>query len=336
MRYLVTGGAGFVGSHLTDALVARDHRVVILDDLSTGRRENLEHLLRPDPSNGDGDRASVDLIEGSTLDAQLVDELMASVDACFHLASAVGVQLVVDQPLQSLLRNVRGVDVVADAAVRHGCRLLFTSTSEVYGKNSADGLREDSDRLLGPATTARWGYATAKVFGEMLAYGYHRQHGAETVVVRLFNTVGPRQTGHYGMVLPRFVRQALSGEDLTVYGDGSQSRCFAHVHDVVEAMLLVADERAALGNVWNIGCPDEITILELARLVIERTDSNSKISFVPYEEAYGEGFEELGRRKPDTNAVRQLTGWRPTRTIEQAIDDALAHERGIREAATAA
>lgn len=340
MRYLITGGAGFVGSHLADALVERGDDIVILDDLTTGRQENIVHLVAGPSSNGTGNgrrpqsgngrRSHVELVEGTTLEEGLVDELMRTVDGCFHLASAVGVQLVVDRPLESLLRNVRGVDNVTAAAARHDARLMFTSTSEIYGKNSGDGLHEQSDRLLGPATTARWGYATAKTFGEMLAYGYHREHAAEMTVVRLFNTVGPRQTGYYGMVLPRLVRQALDGADLTVYGDGSQSRCFAHVYDVVEAILMLMDNDDALGNVWNIGCPTEITILELAERILEHTGSSSEITFVPYEEAYGEGFEELGRRKPDITALSRLTGWSPTRTVDDAIDDVIAYEQVMR------
>lgn len=317
-RHLITGGAGFIGSHLADALVARGGSVVILDDLSTGRLENIEHLL------GDW---GVELVEGSTLDAELVDELVGEVDTCFHLASAVGVRLVLERPLESLLQNVRGCDVVLEAAARRGVRLLYASTSEIYGKNSDGALREDSDRVLGTPSRSRWGYSTAKAFGEMLAYGYFRERGAETIVVRLFNTVGPRQTGAYGMVLPRFVRQALAGEDLSVYGDGTQSRCFAHVYDTVDAILRLAGSDAALGNAYNIGCPTEITILELAERVIERSGSRSGIRFVPYEVAHNGGFEELGRRKPDTSALERLTGWRPRRTLDEAIDDVIAYER---------
>jgi UDP-glucose 4-epimerase len=315
---LITGGAGFIGSHLAEVLVARGDEVVILDDLSTGSRENVEHLLESD---------RVSLIEGSTLDAALIHQLTLEADTVFHLASAVGVKLVVERPLESLLRNVRGTDVVTEAAVRNGCRLLFASTSEIYGKNSDGALRESSDRLLGPPTKSRWTYATAKTFGEMLAYGSFLERGAETVVVRLFNTVGPRQTGMYGMVLPRFVHQALEGEDLTVYGDGTQSRCFAHVHDTVDAIVRVADSDAALGSVFNIGSSAEITIQELAERVIERTGSDSRIRYVPFEEAYDSGFEELGRRQPDTRALERLTGWQPRLTIDDAIDDVIAYER---------
>ncbi len=225
MRNLITGGAGFIGSHLADALVAAGDEVVLLDDLSTGRHENIQHLL---------DTGAAELVEGTTSDAELVDELVRDADRCYHLASAVGVQLICDRPLESLLRNVRGCDTVLAATARHEVRLIFASTSEIYGKDSVGSLREDSDRLLGSPLKSRWSYANAKTFGELLAYGYHQERGARNTVVRLFNTVGPRQTGVYGMVLPRFVRQALLGQDLTVYGDGTQSRCFAHVADTID------------------------------------------------------------------------------------------------------
>jgi UDP-glucose 4-epimerase len=317
--HLITGGAGFIGSHLADALVARGDQVVILDDLSTGRRENVVHLIE------DG---SAVFVEGSVLDAELVDQWVERTDSVFHLASAVGVKLVVEQPLESLMRNVRGTNVVSHAASRYGRRLLFTSTSEVYGKHSNGALPEDADRLLGPSSTSRWGYANTKAFGEMLAFGYARERGAETVVVRLFNSVGPRQLGSYGMVLPRFVAQALRGEDLTVYGDGTQSRCFTHVYDTVEGILAVAQSDRAVGSAFNIGASQDITIKELAERVIKRTGSGSRIRYVPYAEAYGEGFEELGSRKPETSAIEELCGWRPTRTIDNAIDDLAAQLRG--------
>jgi UDP-glucose 4-epimerase len=318
MRYLITGGAGFIGSHLVDALVGRGDQVVVLDDFSTGRRENVAAHHGSD---------SFELVEGSVLDHELVDELVASADVVMHLASAVGVQLVVDQPLDSLIRNVRGNDVVISAVARHRRRLLFTSTSEVYGKSSNGSLHEDSDRVLGSPTKSRWAYATAKAFGEALAYGYHRERGMPAVVVRLFNTVGPRQRGAYGMVLPRLVRQALAGEELSVFGSGAQSRCFVHVHDSVNAMLMLCDAELATGRVFNVGSEREITIIELAGKVIERSGSRSAIRLVPYDEAYAEGFEELGRRKPDTSAVRQLTGWEPTREVDEIIDDVIAYER---------
>jgi UDP-glucose 4-epimerase len=318
VRYLITGGAGFIGSHLADALVARGDSVLILDDLSTGKVENVADALAS---------GRAELVEGSVCDIEVVDECMEWADACFHLASAVGVKLIVEQSVETLNRSVRGTQVVSEGASRIGRRLLFASTSEIYGKNSSDALSEDSDRILGSPSIARWSYSIGKAFGESIALGYHREREADTVVVRLFNTVGPRQTGLYGMVLPRFVGQALRGEDVTVYGDGSQSRCFAHVRDTIRALIMLMDEEGARGTAFNVGRSDEITIYQLAETVIERTGSSSRIVTVPYEEAYGDGFEELGRRRPDTTALEQMTGWRATRSVEDAIDDVAAFER---------
>ena len=317
-RALITGGAGFIGSHLADALIAHGNHVTALDDLSTGRTDNVDHLFEAE---------QFEFVDGSSLDEELVDRLVSESDVCFHLASAVGVQLIVSNPLESLLKNVRGTDCVLSAAARHGKRLLYTSTSEVYGKNSSGALNEDADRILGSPFKSRWSYAIAKGFGESMAYGLHRDRGAQMITVRLFNTVGPRQTGMYGMVVPRFVRQALEGEDLTVYGNGTQTRCFAHVHDIVQAMLMLFDNDEAIGGVYNVGSSTEIAIVELARRVIERTGSTSKIQLVPYDEAYDEGFEELGRRQPDTTALQTLTGWAPSRTVDDAIDDVVLHEQ---------
>jgi UDP-glucose 4-epimerase len=317
-RYLVTGGGGFIGSHLVEALVARGDRVLILDDLSTGDIENVRHLL---------DSGRVVLEQGSILDEGLVDECMRSVDECFHLASAVGVKLVVSRPLDTLLCNTRGTDIVMTAAVKHGRRLLFTSTSEVYGKNSDGSLNELSDRVVGSPFKARWGYSTAKAFGEALAHSYSRECGAEMIVTRLFNTAGPRQKGAYGMVLPRFVQQALGDSPVTVYGSGTQSRCFVHVADTVRALLTLIDCDEALGQVFNVGSSTEVPIVDLAAKVLEQTGSLSAIEHVDYEDAYGEGFEELGRRRPDTSALEALIGWRPTRTLTDIIDDVIAYER---------
>jgi UDP-glucose 4-epimerase len=315
VRYLVTGGAGFIGSHLVDALTTRGDSVVILDDLSTGRRENVEQVI---------DSGKAELVEGSVLDEALVDDCMQSVEGCFHLASAVGVQLIVERPLDSLLRNVRGADIVMSAATRHDRWLLFTSTSEVYGKNSQATLDESSDRILGSPFKTRWGYAIAKSYGEALAHGLYRDSGLRMVVTRLFNAVGPRQVSAYGMVLPRLVRQALAGDDLTVFGNGTQSRCFTHVLDTVHALVLLSDCEAAIGHAFNVGAPNEFTIIELARRVLERTGSSSTIRLVPYEEAYEKGFEELGRRKPDATALQAVTGWQPSRTLDEAIDDVIS------------
>lgn len=347
MRYLITGGAGFIGSHVVDALKTRGDEVLVLDDLSTGRLENLENLdeleaqpgERPDGGpDGNGGRTrrfapsasgvgTLEFIEGSVTDEALVDDCMRSVDACIHLAAAVGVQLIVNRPLESLLRNVRGADVVISAAARRGRRMLFTSTSEIYGKLSSESLPETSDRLLGTPFTSRWSYSTAKAFGEALAHSYHLQEGAEITVARLFNTVGPRQTGSYGMVLPRFVRQALAGDALTVYGNGTQSRCFTHVLDSVHALVLLLDAEEANGNVYNVGAAKAVPVIELAGRVIQQVGSDSKIELVPFEEAYGPGFEDLGRRVPDTSALAELTGWMPSRTVEETIDDVIAYEQ---------
>jgi UDP-glucose 4-epimerase len=315
---LITGGAGFIGSHLADALAARGDEVVVLDDFSTGRRANVEHLAAS---------GSAELVEGSVTDAQLVDGLIAASDCCFHLASAVGVHLVVAEPLDTLRRIVRGTDVVVSTAARHGKRLLFASTSEVYGKNSGRALAEDSDRVLGSAYKSRWSYAIAKCYGEEIAYGYHREHGADTTVVRLFNTIGPRQLGGHGMVVPRLVRQAILGEEMTVYGDGAQLRCFLHVHDAVAAFLALSRDGQATGRAFNVGKREPITIRALAERIRHRVGSSSPIVFVPYDHAYAEGFEELGQRMPDVTALNRLVGWKPQRSLDNALDDVIAFQR---------
>jgi UDP-glucose 4-epimerase len=320
MRYLITGGAGFVGSHLADALVADGHDVLLLDNLSTGRIGNVEHLL---------DGGHVDLIQGCATDAALVEECILATDRCVHLASAVGVQLVVDHPLETMLANVRGIDTVMAAATRHGRRLLFASTSEVYGKQSRGPLAEDADLIIGSPAKARWSYAIAKCYGEALAHSYHTDQGAETIVVRLFNAVGPRQTARYGMVLPRFVGQALRGENLTVYGKGSQTRCFTHVLDTVQAIRMLCDADGAIGRTFNVGSCAPVAVNELAQRIIDRTGSSSQIERLSYEEAYASGFEELGMRRPDTTALEDLTGWSPAHTLDDAIDDVIVHESAL-------
>jgi len=316
MRYLITGGAGFIGSHLAEALVARGDHVIILDNLSTGRSENLAEIA--------GD---VELIHGSVLDALLVDEFVPRSDVVIHLAAAVGVRLIVEQPLRSLITNIRGSENLLEAAHRYRRKILIASTSEVYGKNPRASFREEDDQVLGSPGVSRWSYSTSKAVDEILAFAYHREKELKTVIVRLFNTVGPRQTGAYGMVLPRLVDQALSGAPLTIYGDGQQTRCFCHVHDVVAALLSVLEEPGAEGDVFNIGSTEEVSILEVARRIIDATGSDSEVSLVPYDEAYGEGFEDMRRRVPDTSKLRSLTGWEPRHRLDEIIAEVVAEQR---------
>ena len=313
--YLITGGSGFVGSHLTDALLARGDSVVILDNLSTGRLANL----RPHPN--------LRFIQGSILDELMVDELVHQCDVVVHLAAAVGVKLIVEQPLRSLTTNIRGSEIVVEAAHRYRKKILITSTSEIYGKNSSGPLRENADRILGSPSVVRWAYSTAKAVDEILANAYHRERGLPTIVVRLFNTVGPRQSPAYGMVIPRLVRQALAGTPLTVFGDGTQTRCFAHVVDVVDALLRLLDHDAAIGQTFNIGSADEVSILELAKLVVDHTASASGIDLIPYHEAYEHGFEDMTRRVPDTTKIRELTGWAPRRTLDEILTEIVKEAR---------
>ena len=312
--YLITGGAGFIGSHLVEALLRRDELVVAFDNLSTGRLGNLDHL---------GDHPNLRFVHGSVLDELAVDELMHKCDIVVHLAAAVGVKLIVEEPLRSFTTNIRGSEIVIESAFRHRRPILLASTSEIYGKNIAVPLREQDDRILGTPTVARWAYSTAKAVDEILAYAYHRERGLPAIVVRLFNTVGPRQSPAYGMVVPRLARQAVAGEPLTVYGDGAQTRCFCHVSDVVNALLGLLDTPGAIGGVFNVGSQDEISIVGLAEKIIALADSRSPIRLVPYEEAYDAGFEDMQRRVPSTDRIRSLTGWQPTRTLDEVLTEAI-------------
>ncbi|MFF3442986.1 NAD-dependent epimerase/dehydratase family protein [Streptosporangium sp. NPDC002721] len=321
-RYLITGGSGFIGSHLADALLARDDSVVVLDNLSTGRLENL----RPHPN--------LRFVHGSVLDELMVDELVHRCDVVVHLAAAVGVKLIVEQPLRSLTTNIRGSEIVIEAAHRYRKKILITSTSEIYGKNSSGALREDADRVLGSTAVVRWAYSTAKAVDEILANAYHKERGLPTIIVRLFNTVGPRQSPSYGMVIPSLVRQALSAVPLTVFGDGTQTRCFAHVADVVDALLKLLDEDAAVGETFNIGSGDEVSIMELAKLIIEFTGSTSGIDLIPYSEAYERGFEDMTRRVPDTAKLRALTGWVPRRSLDEILTEIIREASGEPAAST--
>ena len=324
-RTLVTGGAGFIGSHLVERLIERGDQVTVLDDLSTGRRFNLASVEA---------HPQFELIEGSVLDAGLVERLVHQADRVFHLAAAVGVDWVLRHPLRSLQTNIQGTEHVlrACAASETGRRVLIASTSEVYGKNDKDALGEDDDRVLGSARLSRWFYASAKAIDEAFALAYWDEHHLPVTVVRLFNTVGPRQMGRYGMVVPRFVRWALRGEPLRVFGDGQQTRCFTNVHDVVHALVALMDTPRTAGEIFNIGQPNEIRIVDLARRVIELTNSTSELKLVPYhaEEAYGEraaGFEDMRRRVPDASKLYAYTGFRPTIALDQTLGEVIAYER---------
>jgi len=310
VKALITGGAGFIGSHLADCLLARGDHVVLLDDLSTGRLSNIEHLdSRPD----------VEFVLGSILDAELVDHVVSRVDTVFHLAAAVGVNLIVEKPLESLITNIRGTETVVEKVHKFGKRVLVMSTSEIYGKNTSDSLSEEDDRILGSPLKSRWSYSEAKAIDEILAYTYWREKGLETVIVRLFNTVGPRQTGSYGMVLPRFVGQALRGQPITIYGNGMQTRCFCHVSDVVVGLVALSEHPEAFGKVFNLGGTEEISIRDLAKRIIELVGSDSQLEYVPYDDAYEEGFEDMERRVPNTNLAKQLVGFESSIDLDKII-----------------
>lgn len=312
---LVTGGAGFIGGHLTEALLARGVSVTVLDDLSTGSMANLA-LAQQQP----GFR----FVQGSVLDQPLVDELVAAHDTVFHLAAAVGVQLIMHRPLDSFLVNIQGTHHVIEAAERHGARVVIASTSEVFGRNTNVPLHEASDRVLGPPSVTRWWYSLSKSVDEVLAFGYHHERGVHTTVVRFFNTVGPRQLGTYGMVIPRFVGQAMRGEPITVYGDGHQTRTFCHVLDTVEALIGIYEQAPAPGQAFNIGGTDEITIRTLAEHVIAELGSSSEIVTVPFTEVFGGGFEDLARRVPNIEPIRAAIGWAPTRSLATIVHDVRA------------
>jgi len=315
MRVLITGGAGFVGSHLVDALLARGDQVLVLDDLSTGRHDNIrDHLGNP----------NFEFVMGSILNDAVVDDAVRRSDVVMHLAAAVGVELIVGRPLESLATNIRGSEIVLEKCHKYGRKVLVTSTSEIYGKNDSDLLSEDDDRILGSPLKTRWSYSEAKAIEEVLAYSYWKEKGLPVVIVRLFNTVGPRQVGHYGMVVPRFVEQALKGNPITVYGDGTQRRCFCHVADVVGALLGLIDSREAEGQVFNVGANEEISIAGLAERVTEQLDSDSSIVKVSYDDAYEEGFEDMPRRVPNTARIRELLGWVPQRDLSDIINDVAA------------
>jgi UDP-glucose 4-epimerase len=312
MKYLITGGAGFIGSHLTDALLGRGDSVIILDNMATGSHKNLAQVA---------DHPNLQIVSGSILDSVVMDQLVSEVDHVLHLAAALGVFNIVNKPLESLMTNIRGTEVVLEAVAKHKKPMLLTSTSEIYGKNSNGPLNEESDRIVGSPLKSRWSYSEAKAIDESFAYFYAQEYGFDIRIVRLFNTVGPRQVGRYGMVVPRFVSAALAGEPLMVYGTGNQSRCFCHVADAVAGILKVIDSNETIGGAFNVGNNKEMSILELAKAVIAETGSSSAIEFLEYEKAYGAGFEDMERRVPDISKMERTVGWVPTRDLATIIGD---------------
>ncbi len=316
---LVTGGAGFIGSHLSELLLSRGYEVYVLDDLSTGSERNVAHLR---------ERRDFHLVVDSVLKSSVVNELVHRCDVVFHLAAAVGVRLIVEEPVHTLVTNIQGTENVLDHCNRFGKRVLVASTSEVYGDRAEpEALAEDSRRLYGPTTARRWAYAESKALDEFLALAYHQERGLDCVIVRLFNTVGPRQSGQYGMVIPRFVSNALAGRPLEIHGDGNQTRCFCHVHDTIQALAGLMDASEISGEIFNVGSTERITILELAERVLTATRSDSELVFVPYDEVYGQGIEDMIHRQPSIEKVRSAIGWAPNRSLDAILADVIEHTR---------
>ncbi len=316
MRVLVPGGAGFIGSHLCEALTARGDHVVVLDDLSTGRFENIEHI------------AGVECIIDSTMNQEIVRDLVREVDVVFHLAATVGVHLVVNDPIHTIVNNIWGTEVVLEETCRYRRKLLITSTSEIYGRGAREIFHEEDDRVMGPTNRHRWCYAASKAIDEFLALAYWRQKRHPVVIARLFNTVGPRQTGRYGMVIPTFVGQALRNEPLTVYGDGKQTRCFTYVGDVVPALVTLMDRADVNGEVYNIGSNTRVSMEDLAKRIIGRTGSTSALKYIPYEEAYGEGYEDMRHREPCLDKIHRAIGYVPKTSLDEIIDSVAEDMRG--------
>jgi UDP-glucose 4-epimerase len=319
LRVLITGGAGFIGSHLADAYLKRGDEVLVIDDLSTGTIDNIQHL-KANPRF----QYTIDSVHNQPVTAELVDQS----DIVVHLAAAVGVKLIVESPVRTIETNVRGTEVVLALANKKQKRVLIASTSEVYGLSADVPFREDGNLVMGATTKGRWSYACSKAIDEFLALAYWREKKLPTTIVRLFNTVGPRQTGRYGMVIPTFVKQALAGRPITVYGNGQQTRCFGYVGDVVGALIKLMDTTDSVGQVFNIGSTEEISILKLAEKVKELTHSNSEIVFVPYDEAYEEGFEDMPRRVPDTSKINQLVGFKPEMKLDGILQSVISFHRG--------
>jgi UDP-glucose 4-epimerase len=317
MRVFITGGAGFIGSHLTDALIARGDDVTILDNLTTGSATNLAHL-----------EGKIELVQGDIRDADLIEKLMAPADLVLHMAAALGVNTILEKTIESVSVNFTGSEVVLNAATKLKKRIIIASTSEIYGKNPQQPLNEESDRVVGAPQKIRWTYSDAKALEEAIAHSLHTTEGLKVTTVRLFNTVGPRQTGRYGMVLPRFVQAALKNEPITIYGDGSQSRVFCHVHDAVKAILTLAVTDSTIGDVFNVGGVGETTMKELAEQIIKQTNSTSTITYTKYEDAYPAGFEDMQRRVPDITKIKKTINWSPANTLDSIIDDVATSMRG--------
>lgn len=317
MRTVITGGAGFVGSHLAEYLLEKGQEVVVLDDMSTGRVDNLQTILGT---------PRLRVVRGSICDPSVVNECLAGSDTVFHLAAAVGTFTIRDKPMESLRTNVYGTETVLEAAYRQGARILVASTSEIYGMNTKIGLTEDDLRIMGSPLRSRWSYADAKALDEMLTQAYVVAHGLRAVIVRLFNTVGPRQSGRYGMVIPRFVAQALAGVPLTVYGTGQQIRCFCHILDVVPALVALLEDKNAHGKVFNLGSPEQITIQSLAKRVVAATGCSSDIVYVSYERAHYPGYEDVSCRVPECTRVRDQIGFVPSRSLDDIIRDVVEHQ----------
>jgi len=316
MRVFITGGAGFIGSHLADALVARGDAVTILDNMSTGSQSNIAHLA-----------GKIEIIKGDIRDATTVEKAMASADLVLHMAAALGVNTILESPIESVSTNFTGSEVVLQAATKLNKRIIIASTSEVYGKNPKQPLNELDDRVVGTPQKIRWTYSDAKALEEAIAHALFLTKGLKVTTVRLFNTVGPRQTGRYGMVVPRFVQSALAGQPITIYGDGKQSRVFCHVADAVKAILILASDEKAIGEVYNVGGVGETTIKQLAEKIIERTKSTSAITYTAYDDAYPAGYEDMQRRVPDTTKIKNAVGWSPAHTLDSIIDDVAAEFR---------
>jgi len=316
-RVLITGGAGFIGSHLAEALLERGDHVTIIDDLSTGRFDNIAHLTN---------HPCFHFAIESIFNEVVMDRLVSECTQIFHLAAAVGVKLIVEHPVHTIETNITGTEAVLKSALRYRANVLIASTSEVYGKGNSIPFHEDDDVVLGPTIRSRWAYAASKMVDEFLALAYYHEKGLPITIFRLFNTVGPRQTGQYGMVIPRFVKQAIAGQELTVYGDGLQTRCFMHVDDAVQAILALSDNNQAVGQVFNIGSTEEVSILDLAQKILALTHGqDDAINMVLYEEAYAEGFDDMRRRVPDISKIKAFTDWEPKRTLQQTLQDIIAH-----------